>query len=142
MKFLLYLLFILISANNSYSIGQGTVEGTLCFPSYYIPEMIIYLRNIESNQITKLQTQKNQQKFKFKNVPIGKYVIYACTLDAIVTDESGNYSKGHGGYTQMVPCGLTIQCEDHSLIEFEVDTNNKLKGISICDWYGAILPEE
>ena len=142
MKYSLYLLFILICGYNNYSMSQGSVEGTLCYPSYYLPEMIVYLKNIESNQVMKIQTKKNQQKFKFKNVPNGKYVIYAYTIYETMTDESGIFSKGYGGYTQMVPCGLTVECEDHTLIEFEIETNKKIKDIAICDWYGAIVPEE
>lgn len=136
-----FLIFVFLSFSTC-SINQGTVNGKLCFPSYYIPEMTVYLKNVKSNKVTKLEIQEEQNEFVFKNVLSGKYVAYAYTLFEIMSDESGKNGKGSGGYTQMVTCGLSIDCIDHSLIEFEVKPNQTIKGIEICDWYGATVPPE
>lgn len=134
------LIGFLILTNNLF--GQTEVGGTICYPSYYIPEMTIYLKNIDSNSLYKTTVQKNQKTFKFADIPKGKYVVYAYTKDEIMSDEQGNKFKGSGGFTQMVPCGLSVDCIDHTLIEFEVKSNKKINNLEICDWYGAIVPLE
>ncbi|MEO9257987.1 MAG: hypothetical protein ABI207_06370 [Crocinitomicaceae bacterium] len=138
---LIILVIGILNFSNSF-FAQGTVKGKLCFPSYYIPEMTVYLKNVQSNEILKLKIKEDERSFKFKNVPKGKYVAYAYTLDEIITDKNGNTTKGKGGYTQLVPCGLSVECKDHSLIQFEVISNKKTKGIDICDWYDAEIPKE
>jgi hypothetical protein len=142
MKIILSLLLFIFFSFSNFTIKQGTVKGKLCFPSYYIPEMTVYLKNVHSNEVIKLEIQEDQRIFEFKNVLIGKYVAYAYTLLEIMSDESGNSGKGSGGYTQMVNCGLSIDCIDHSLIEFDVKPNQIIQGIEICDWYGANIPSE
>lgn len=46
-----------------------------------------------------------------------------------------------GGFTAAVPCGLTVNCKDHSLIQIEVKNGESEDSIKISDWYGAILPK-
>ena len=121
---------------------SGVVKGTLCYPSDYIPPMTLYLKNQDSQKIYRQITKQNQRNFSFKEIPAGKYVAFAYTLDETLMDDRDNSSKASGGYTQFVPCGLSVECEDHSLIIINVKNGSATTGIQICDWYGAQIPPE
>ena len=120
----------------------GVVQGKLCFPSEYIPAMNVYLKATGSNAVYKLASKENQQTFTFKKVPEGNYVAFAYTAEATQLDLNNKKSKASGGFTRFVPCGLSIDCKDHTLISFKVNQRKTTGAISICDWYGAIVPAE
>jgi hypothetical protein len=40
-----------------------------------------------------------------------------------------------GGYTQAVPCGLSVNCTDHSLIPVQVNNGVVTQNINPGDWY-------
>ncbi|MBW8010135.1 MAG: carboxypeptidase regulatory-like domain-containing protein [Chloroflexi bacterium] len=104
---------------------NGVVNGTVCFPSEFIPEMTIYLQEINTNNTTEVNIAENQNVFS-QQVPSGTYIAYAWLLD---------FSIG-GSYSQAVPCGLSVNCIDHSLIQFPVGGGQTVSGIDVCDWYG------
>jgi len=111
---------------------MGTVTGKICYPSQSIPPLTLYFKNVENGEIANMDTDLNQDTYELETVP-GSYVAYA-------------YIKGlderPGGYTEFVPCGLTTDCTDHSLIEFKVVDDGLTSDIDVCDWYGAVVPEE
>lgn len=138
-----YILSILLAyLFSSCDTQSGKVKGTLCYPSEYIPAMKVYIKNQDTKKVYSLEAKQNQRAFLFKEIPAGKYVAYAYTLDETMTDGHDNSSKAGGGYTQFVPCGLSVDCSDHSLITFHVKNGETADGIEICDWYGAIIPKE
>jgi hypothetical protein len=104
--------------------------------------MTVYLKHKDSDKIYKLTTAENQRLFKFNNIPFGDYFAYAYTIDKTLSNTSGVETKASGGYTKAVPCGLTVQCNDHSLIKIEINNKITEDTILICDWYGAIVPKE
>lgn len=110
---------------------RGAVKGKLCYPSEGIPPLEVYLKDKNSKEFEYQLTQLNQQTFEFTDVVPGTYTAYAYTLDS---QDFG------GGYTPAVACGLSVDCTDHSLIEFDVVAYQTVMGIDICDWYGAELP--
>ncbi|WP_210465384.1 hypothetical protein [Rufibacter roseolus] len=121
----------------------GTIKGTLCYPGHYIPQMFVYIKNTTTKKVYKTFIKENKKTFQFNKVPVGNYVAYAYTVEKTVTDSDGkNESKASGGYTKMVPCGLSVNCKDHTLIEFKVSATKAVSNIEICDWYGAIIPKE
>ena len=142
MKHLFLLLFFTITLLTSCGTATGTVKGTLCYPSDYIPTMNVYLKNKETNKTYLLIIKENQQSFKFKKIQEGNYIAFAYTITETITDFNNKSSKASGGYTHAVPCGLTVNCNDHSLISFNVKNGKTTKAIRICDWYGAIIPKE
>lgn len=109
----------------------GKVAGSLCYPSSAIPPLDVFLQNVNTNEIISIQTNMNQQEFEFDEVLAGKYIAFAYPQS---TAELG------GGYTEFVPCGLSVECTDHSFIEFDVDAGETTSEIEICDWYGAEIP--
>ncbi len=118
------------------------LNGVLCYPSEYIPKMTVYLKQTNSQKVYQLKTIENQRSFKFTNIPFGECCCYFYTIYKILTDTRGIESKASGGYTKAVPCGLTVDCKDHTLIKFRIDSNICKDTISICDFYGAIVPSE
>lgn len=112
---------------------DGAVTGKLCYPSEVLPTMTIYLKDVDSDGVLTKNTQINEANYEFLDVPEGTYVAYAYP--------QGQSELG-GGYTQAVPCGLTVECTDHSLIEIPVAADETVSGVDICDWYGAEIPEK
>ena len=141
MKTTLRFLFLVFSLSSCAG-TTGVVQGKLCFPSEYIPVMNVYLKASNSNTIYKLVSKENEQTFTFKKIPEGSYVAFAYTTEATLLDLNNKKSKGSGGYTRFVPCGLSVDCKDHTLINFKVQKGKTTNAISICDWYGAIVPAE
>lgn len=120
----------------------GVVRGKLCYPSEYVPAMNVYLKSSTSGKIYKIVSKENQPTFTFKKVPEGNYVAFAYTLVATAQDINNKKSKTSGGFTRFVPCGMSVDCKDHTLISFKVAKGKTLDTINICDWYGASVPPE
>ncbi|MDP5106759.1 MAG: hypothetical protein NWQ31_11385 [Polaribacter sp.] len=121
---------------------KGIVKGTLCYPSDYIPEMNVYLKNLDNNNIYLADVKEGQKTFKIKKIISGNYVAYAYTKEQIAQELDGTSLKASGGFTKAVDCGLTVNCNDHRLITFEVKKGKTTNSIRICDWYGALVPKE
>lgn len=142
MKHLFLLLFFSLILLSSCGTTTGTVKGTLCYPSDYIPAMKVYLKSKETSKTYSLVIKENQKTFKFRKILEGNYVAFAYTIEETNIDFNNKAFKASGGYTKAVPCGLTVNCNDHSLISFKVKNGKTTKLIDICDWYGAIVPKE
>ena len=140
------LVFICITSCNKRTKASGLkiseLNGVLCYPSEYIPQMTIYLKDINSDEIHKLKTEENQRQFKFTASPQGEYYLYAYTIEKTSVDSKGSVSRAKGGYTKAVPCGLNVKCNDHTLLLIKLKDKVFKDTISLCDWYGAIVPEE
>lgn len=95
----------------------GTVNGHVCYPSEYIPEMNLYLENVDTLEVTKIPIPENQPEFSAP-VPPGTYIAYAWLP---------NFSYG-GAYTG----------ENNSVLPFEVTTGSDTNDIAVCDWYGSV----
>jgi hypothetical protein len=103
----------------------GVVSGALSYPSEMIPAQRIVAFDVNSMLAVKsVTTQDGQNKFTLP-LPAGDYYIVAYTLDG----------KLAAGYTQAVPCGLSVDCTDHSLIAVMVANGGTVGNISPADWY-------
>jgi hypothetical protein len=103
----------------------GTVTGALCYPSEGIPPMDLYFLNTGTQAVSSFPHLDGTASYSVDLDP-GTYVAYA-------------YPQGMsigGSYSQAVLCGLTVNCTDHSLIEFPVAAGQVTSDIDICDWYG------
>lgn len=92
----------------------GNVSGKLCYPSEGIPEMSVYIQSKLTKNFDIVDIKENQQTYSIEGLQPGEYTAFAYPKD---TEEFG------GGYTKAVPCGLNVNCTDHSLIEFTVNVN-------------------
>lgn len=103
----------------------GYVEGSVCYPSSFIPEMTVYLQRQGASDPVTVPIALNQMAFSAE-LEAGTYTAYAWLPD---------FSFG-GSYSQAVACGLSVECTDHSLVSFNVTPGELTGGISVCDWYG------
>lgn len=104
----------------------GSVSGRICYPSSGIPPMTLYLSDPAQAILITLDIAQNQSEYTTE-VPPGTYTAFAWLPD---------FTYG-GSYSQAVPCGLAVGCEDHSLIQFQVTAGGSTTSIDVCDWYGA-----
>jgi hypothetical protein len=106
-------------------IDNGTVTGSVCFPSESIPEMTLYLEEITRGDLAYQYHPQDQNSFSIILSP-GAYIAYAYPVD----------SPDIGGiYSQAVLCGLGAECTDHAPVIFEVKPGEETSGVEICDWY-------
>jgi hypothetical protein len=112
----------------------GSISGRLTYPSEYIPAQRVVAFQVGSEFYYYVQTAENQSTYQIADLPPGTYHIVAYLID-------GDLSAG---YTQAVPCGLSVDCTDHSLIGVPVTPGQDSGGIDPADWYapeGAFPPD-
>ena len=106
----------------------GSIEGVLGYPSEQIPALDVYAQpTTNTSQFYVVETALNEGSFTISDVAPGSYYVFAYV--------HGSEESSVGGYSKAVPCGLTVQCNDHSLIPVEVVANEPSTGIEIRDWY-------
>ena len=105
----------------------GTVTGTVCYPSEFIPAMHAYFRNANTGELTELAIAENQTAYRFE-LPAGTYEAFAYL-------QSGELG---GSYSQAVVCGLSVECVDHSLVAFDIQAGQTTEKIDLCDWYDQL----
>ena len=88
MKNLITFLFLASILLTSCSSTTGTVKGTVCYPSDYIPAMKVYLKNKETGKIFTLDIKENQKPFKFRKIPEGNYIAFAYTIQKVSLDNN------------------------------------------------------
>lgn len=106
--------------------ATGSVSGSLSYPSEFIPAMQIVFFNVnDPSQWWYLSTAENTSVYQFDGLPAGTYYVVAYVA-------GGDYG---GGYTQAVPCGISVNCNDHSLIPVVVTGGQVTVGVDPQDWY-------
>ncbi|MEK6222456.1 MAG: hypothetical protein N2D54_09440 [Chloroflexota bacterium] len=105
---------------------DGTVSGHICFPSEGIPEMTLYVVNVQNNDVTNVPIAQNQTEYSTQ-VGAGNYNVYAWLPDFVYG----------GSYSNAVACGLDVSCTDHSLTTVIVNGGEETLGVDVCDWYGG-----
>ncbi len=104
----------------------GTVSGLVCYPSEPpLPPMTLYFEEVYSSDLITVEHTDGTGTYSIE-LPAGTYVAYAWRE---------GFELG-GSYSEAVPCGLSVSCTDHSLIQFQVNAGSSVTGIDICDWYG------
>lgn len=103
----------------------GSISGSLSFPSEGIPPLRVVAFNLTSGEYYYVKTVQNQGSYRIENLPAGSYHVVAYVLD-------GTYA---GGYSQAVPCGLSVNCTDHSLVNVTVNPGQETADINPADWY-------
>jgi len=108
--------------------AKGQISGKLGYPSEAIPQLTVYAFDIlDEKKYFKVETKVNQNDFIISEVDPGSYFLVA-------------YATGYeasGAYTKAVPCGLTVECTDHSMIAVTVNSGEKNSTVEIRDWYAA-----
>lgn len=114
---------IIVPVNKS---EKGKIEGTLSYPAAGIPELTVYAYDVlDEKKYFYVETKENQKEFTITNVDPGSYyvVAYAKNYEAV------------GSYTKAVICGLSVDCNDHQMIDVTVGPGKTAKGAEVTDWY-------
>mgnify|MGYP000855221567 FL=1 len=106
----------------------GSVSGQLSYPSEMIPALRLVLWNVEDGTYLTMEVPQDTFEYRWEDVPAGHYQLVAYLRNA----DTGGFA---GGYSKAVPCGLSVDCNDHSLIVFEVRPGEETSGINPGDWY-------
>jgi hypothetical protein len=105
--------------------ATGSIAGVVGYPAESIPELIVVAFSADSDRYYYTFTNG---AFQIDNLPAGVYHVVA-------------YSEGApdfgGGYSQSVPCGLSVECTDHSLIPVTVVGGQITSGVEARDWYAG-----
>lgn len=118
---------------------SATISGALSYPSEFLPPMRVVAFSLTDKKAYFVDTAKNQGQFSLK-VPAGTYYLVSYPYEGTAgeTGQAEAYTLGGGpfagGYTQMVPCGLTANCEDHALLPITV-TEGQTVAADPGDWY-------
>jgi hypothetical protein len=118
---------------------NATITGKLSYPSEFLPPMRVVAFSLTDQKAYFIDTAKGQGQFSLK-VPAGTYylVSYPYEGNAGNTGQADSYVPGGGpfagGYTQMVPCGLTAGCDDHTLLPIAVAEGQTITA-DPGDWY-------
>jgi hypothetical protein len=108
---------------------MGTITGTLSYPASGIPALRIAAFELSTSEVSYMDTAAGQGSYSF-DLPVGTYHVVAYTLGG------GGYPSGlAGGYSQAVPCGLSVSCTDHSLINVVVTAGATTANVNPGDWY-------
>lgn len=103
---------------------HGVVSGSLQYPSSFIPAMRIAAFPLSGGAPTYIDTVDGQSSYEIK-LPPGQYHFVAYTMDGFFA----------GGYTAAVPCGLSVDCTDHSLLPVTVIAGQVTPNILPVDFY-------
>ena len=119
--------------------GQpGSISGSLNYPSESLPAMYVTAFQVGSQNYRYVITNEGQQTYQIDGLTPGTYHVIAYTVG------TGSFPAGlSGGYTQAVPCGLSAQCNDHTLTDVAVAAGQAVTAINPADWYlvdGAFPP--
>ena len=106
--------------------ATGSVSGSLSYPSEFIPAMqIVFFDVNDLSQWFFFNTAENTNTYQFDGLPVGTYYVVSYVV-------GGDFG---GGYTQAVPCGLSVNCNDHSLIPVVISGGQVTGGVNPQDWY-------
>lgn len=107
------------------TVGKGSITGSLSYPSEFIPPLRVFAFQVGSQTYFFVDTLQNQSTYQIDDLPAGYYQVVAYTRGG----------KLAGGYSQAVPCGLSVDCTNHDLIEVPVNSGQTVTGVDPGDWY-------
>ena len=104
----------------------GGISGALNYPSSFIPAQRVIAFNINTGFYYWQTPVRGTASYSFENF---LQVSIMCQLSYLRPQSDG------WGYSQAVPCGLSVDCTDHSLIDVEVKAGKVTTGVDAFDWY-------
>jgi hypothetical protein len=107
--------------------ATGSISGHLSYPSDFLPPMrVVAFEAANIQNYSYVDTLQDQPEYTIPGLPAGVYHVVSYRIDSAILA---------GGYTQMVPCGLKVGCDDHSFIDVTVTSGQTTTGIDPGDWY-------
>ena len=108
---------------NSPYFSPGIVNGKLCYPGAIPPSMILFYRNLSTDELIETMIDEYVNSYNIELAP-GRYYAFAWVPQYMV---GGLYSK-------KVVCGDGPDCVDHSPAIITIEEGTNLTNIDICDW--------
>lgn len=102
----------------------GSISGALSYPSEFIPPLRVVAFRVDGRLYRYVDTMQNQGAYQITGLPPGTYHVIAYAGSTFA-----------GGYTAMVPCGLSVDCTDHTLLNVTVTSGQDTPNIDPGDWY-------
>jgi hypothetical protein len=116
---------------------NGIIEGSLAFPSEFIPSnMHICAEDTSSKSTSCTNTHISDPKYTNNTgyqleVPPGSYHVYA-----YFPNGEGGYDKNYRAYYSVfVTCGMSVDCPSHDPITVTVSVGQTVSEIDPQDWY-------
>ncbi len=116
------------TATNDIDNATGSVTGMLSYPSEGIPPLRVVFFNTEKDSWFSKDFPANTTNYQMDGLIPGKYTVVAYLADNSIPGLSA-------GFSQAVPCGLSVDCVDHSLIVIEVTADHIATDVNPVDWY-------
>lgn len=108
---------------------MGWIAGRLSYPSEGIPALRLAAFEVTTGEVSYTDLPAGQAEYTFE-LPVGTYQVVAYVLP------TEGFSGGlAGGYTQAVPCGLAVECANHTLLPVTVTEAQTTENIDPGDWY-------
>ena len=115
-----------VKLNEKAKNNPSIVSGKTCYPSEWSPPLTVYARNTKTNRTFSIKMKEDDTDYRIEISEAGEYIFFYWT--------DGNDSSG-ALYSKAVPCGLNINCTDHTPIVVNVKLGTKISDIDICDAY-------
>lgn len=110
--------------------STGSISGQLNYPAESLPALYVTAYEVGTQNYQYVITNAGQGTYQIDGLKPGTYHVIAYTVGG------GGFPAGlAGGYTQAVPCGLSVKCTDHSLIDVHVAAGQTAEGANPADWY-------
>lgn len=103
----------------------GTIAGKLTYPSTYIPKDIQVCAEETTSEEVTCKGGFEGDSYEMELAP-GTYHVYSRT------DDMEGY---RAYYSKAVPCGLSVDCTDHSPLDVDLAGGEALSDIDPGDWY-------
>jgi hypothetical protein len=117
----------------------GVIEGSLSYPSDFIaPDIVVCAENLATHQksCTKKHLKGKQYTYKMGyklTLPPGDYHVYAYLPDP--AKYGAGFPKNYRAYySELVKCGMRVNCQDHAPIVVRVKSGETARGIDPMDW--------
>lgn len=119
--------------------SKGTITGTLSYPSSFLPDMRVVAFSLTDGKAYFVNIDQPEYSI---DVPAGTYYIVAYVHEGVAgeTGEVDSYTldggtESAGGYTEMVLCGLYVDCAPHTLVPVIVEAGRTVEEVDPGDWY-------
>lgn len=113
---------------------DGSISGVLSYPSEFLPPQRVVAFRVVDGKWTKdyryVDTVQGESEYTIGGLKPGSYWVIAYPGKPV--GQSGGLA---GGYSQAVPCGLSVDCKDHTLLVVPVEAGKDTSGVNPGDWY-------
>jgi hypothetical protein len=122
--------------------NSGQIAGTVVYPAGGpVRPQTVYAIATGGSRFFTVETVSGQSTYIMRGVAPGDYFVLTVAPEAPYYSASSSAGTGQvyrfpAGYTKAVACGLSVACNDHTLVSVRVSAGATTGGIDPTDWYG------